>query len=175
MATAVYPGSFDPPTLGHLDIIQRAAAQFDRVVVCVMYNSAKSGLFTPEERLELLQKSLAGLPGVDNVEIDRDSGLLVDYVRRKKATCVVKGLRSVGDFEYELQMADVNRKLSGVETVFLTARPELSFLSSTIVRELGRYQVELRGSVSDAVAEEIARRIRERLLPGAERENDIQK
>jgi pantetheine-phosphate adenylyltransferase len=81
----------------------------------------------------------------------------------------------VGDFEYELQMADVNRKLSGLETVFLTARPELSFLSSTIVRELGRYQVELRGSVSDAVAEEIARRIRERLLPGAERENDIQK
>ena len=95
MATAVYPGSFDPPTLGHLDMIQRSAAQFDRLVVCVMYNSAKSGLFTPEERLELLQKSLADLHGVDNVEVDQDSGLLVDYARRQNASCVVKGLRSV--------------------------------------------------------------------------------
>jgi pantetheine-phosphate adenylyltransferase len=163
MATAVYPGSFDPPTLGHLDIIQRAAAQFDRVVVCVMYNSAKSGLFTPEERLELLRESLTGLEGVENVEVDRDSGLLVDCARRKGASCVVKGLRSVTDFEYELQMADVNRKLSGLDTLFLTARPELSFLSSSIVRELGRYQVELRGSVSDAIAENVTRRIRERL------------
>jgi pantetheine-phosphate adenylyltransferase len=128
-----------------------------------MYNSAKSGLFTPEERLELLQASLAELPGVDNVEVDQDSGLLVDYARRQNASCVVKGLRSVTDFEYELQMADVNRKLSGLDTLFLTARPELSFLSSSIVRELGRYQVELRGSVSDAIAEKVTRRIRERL------------
>lgn len=163
MSIALYPGSFDPPTLGHLDIIQRAAAQFDRLIVCVMYNSAKSGLFTPDERVELLRESLKGLEGVENVEVDRDDGLLVDYARRRGASCVVKGLRSVTDFEYELQMADVNRKLSGLETMFLTARPELSFLSSTIVRELGRYQVELRGSVSDAVADRVAQRIRERM------------
>lgn len=163
MSVAIYPGSFDPPTLGHLDIIQRSAAQFDRLIVCVMYNSAKSGLFTPDERVELLRESLKGLEGVENVEVDRDDGLLVDYARRRGASCVVKGLRCVTDFEYELQMADVNRKLSGLETLFLTARPELSFLSSTIVRELGRYQVELRGSVSDAVADRVARRIRERL------------
>lgn len=163
MSIALYPGSFDPPTLGHLDIIQRAAAQFDRLIVCVMYNSAKSGLFTPDERVELLRESLKGLEGVENVEVDRDDGLLVDYARRRGASCVVKGLRSVTDFEYELQMADVNRKLSGLETMFLTARPGLSFLSSTIVRELGRYQVELRGSVSDAVADRVAQRIRERM------------
>jgi len=163
MSIAIFPGSFDPPTLGHLDLIQRAAAQFDRLIVCVMVNSAKSGLFTPEERLELLRESLTGLEGVENVEVDRDSGLLVDCARRKGASCVVKGLRSVTDFEYELQMADVNRKLSGLDTLFLTARPELSFLSSSIVRELGRYQVELRGSVSDAIAEKVTRRIRERL------------
>lgn len=163
MSIAIFPGSFDPPTLGHLDLIQRAAAQFDRLIVCVMVNSAKSGLFTPEERLELLRESLTGLEGVENVEVDRDSGLLVDCARRKGASCVVKGLRSVTDFEYELQMADVNRKLSGLDTLFLTARPELSFLSSSIVRELGRYQVELRGSVSGAIAEKVTRRIRERL------------
>ena len=163
MSIALYPGSFDPPTLGHLDIIQRAAAQFDRLIVCVMYNSAKSGLFTPGERVELLRESLKGLEGVENVEVDRDDGLLVDYARRRGASCVVKGLRSVTDFEYELQMADVNRKLSGLETMFLTARPELSFLSSTIVRELGRYQAELRGSVSDAVADRVAQRIRQRM------------
>lgn len=163
MSTAIYPGSFDPPTLGHLDIIRRAAKQFDRVIVCVMFNSAKSGLFTPEERVELLRRSLAGLEGVENVEVDRDNGLLVDYARRQGAGCVVKGLRSVTDFEYELQMADVNRQLSGLETLFLTARPELSFLSSTIVRELGRYQVGLQGAVSDAVAGDVSRRIRERL------------
>ena len=163
MSIALYPGSFDPPTLGHLDIIQRAAAQFDRLIVCVMYNSAKSGLFTPDERVELLRESLKGLEGVENVEVDRDDGLLVDYARRRGASCVVKGLRSVTDFEYELQMADVNRKLTGLETMFLTARPELSFLSSTIVRELGRYQVELRGSVSDAVADRVAQRTRERM------------
>lgn len=162
MSCAIYPGSFDPPTLGHLDIIQRAAAQFDRVIVCVMFNSAKSGLFTPEERVALLRQSLSGLEGVENVEVDRDSGLLVDYARRRGAGCVVKGLRSVADFEYELQMADVNRRLTGLETFFLTARPELGFLSSTIVRELGRYDVELRGSVSDAIADEVARRIRAR-------------
>lgn len=165
MRTAIYPGSFDPATMGHLDIIQRSAALFDRVIVCVMYNSEKTGLFTPAERVELLRKSLLDMEGVDNVEVDSAQGLLVDYVRRRGADCVVKGLRRVADFESELQMADLNRKLApGVDTLFLTARPELAFLSSTIVKELGRYQVDLKGYVAPAVAETVEQRVRERLV-----------
>ncbi len=162
MRTAIYPGSFDPVTKGHLDIIQRAAAQFDRVIVCVMYNSEKHGLFTPEERAELIRRSLPELEGVDNVEVDCASGLLVDYARRRGAACVVKGLRRVADFESEMQMADLNRKLSpGMDTLFLTARPELAFLSSTIVKEMARYQVSLKGYVADAIAETVSERMRE--------------
>lgn len=162
MRTAIYPGSFDPVTKGHLDIIQRAAAQFDRVIVCVMYNSEKHGLFTPEERAELIRRSLPELGGVDNVEVDCASGLLVDYARRRGAACVVKGLRRVADFESEMQMADLNRKLSpGMDTLFLTARPELAFLSSTIVKEMARYQVSLKGYVADAIAETVSERMRE--------------
>lgn len=164
MRIAVYPGSFDPPTLGHLDIIRRAAAQFDRVIVCVMVNSEKSGLFTPEERVELLRRSLTEQDGVENVTVDRDSGLLADYARRVGASCLVKGLRRVADFEAEMQMADINRSLApGLDTLFLTARPELACLSSTIVRELARYRVDLRGAVAGCIADAVETRVRERL------------
>ena len=160
MKTAIYPGSFDPVTQGHLDIIQRAAAQFDRVIVCVMYNSEKHGLFTPAERAQLIRRSLTELEGVDNVEVDCSNGLLVDYARKRGAACVVKGLRRVADFESEMQMADLNRKLSpGMDTLFLTARPELAFLSSTIVKEMARYEVNLKGYVADAIAEAVAQRM----------------
>ncbi|MCC8075217.1 MAG: pantetheine-phosphate adenylyltransferase [Clostridiales bacterium] len=164
MRTAIYPGSFDPVTAGHLDIIQRAAAQFDRLVVCVMYNSEKQGLFTPAERVDLIRRSLTEVEGVDNVEVDYADGLLVDYARRQNANCVVKGLRRVADFEAEMQMADLNRQLSpGVDTLFLTARPELAFISSTIVKEMARYQVDLRGYVAGSIADDVTERMRQRL------------
>lgn len=161
MRIAVYPGSFDPVTLGHLDIIRRAAVQFDRLIVCVMYNSEKHGLFTPRERVELIRRSLEGLDGVDNVMVDQASGLLVDYAQQQGARCIVKGLRRVADFESEMQMADINRKLApGVDTLFLTARPEMAFLSSTIVKEMARYQVNLRGYVADSIAGDVSARFR---------------
>jgi pantetheine-phosphate adenylyltransferase len=165
MSIAIYPGSFDPVTMGHLDIIRRAAAQFEGVYVCVMFNSEKSGLFTPGERVSLLQRSLKGLEGVENVKVESDSGLLVDYARRKGATCVVKGLRRVADFEAEMQMADVNRHLSPeLDTFFLTARPELAFLSSTIVKEMARYGADLTGAVADDIARDVTERVQERLV-----------
>lgn len=164
MRTAIYPGSFDPVTVGHLDIIQRAAAQFDRLVVCVMYNSEKQGLFTPAERVDLIRRSLDGLDGVENVEVDHADGLLVDYARSRNASCVVKGLRRVADFEAEMQMADLNRQLGpGVDTLFLTARPDLAFISSTIVRELARYRVDLGGYVAGSIADDVAARMQQRL------------
>lgn len=164
MRTAIYPGSFDPITAGHLDIIQRAASQFDRLIVCVMDNSEKRGLFLPEERVELIRRSLEGLEGVDNVVVDQASGLLVDYAQKRGANCVVKGLRRVADFEAEMQMADINRRLCpGVDTMFLTARPGLAFLSSTIVKEMARYQVDLRGYVAESIAEEVSERMRSQI------------
>lgn len=164
MRTAIYPGSFDPITAGHLDIIQRAASQFDRLIVCVMDNSEKRGLFLPEERVELIRRSLEGLEGVDNVVVDQASGLLVDYAQKRGANCVVKGLRRVADFEAEMQMADINRRLCpGVDTMFLTARPGLAFLSSTIVKEMARYQVDLRGYVAESIAEEVSERMRRQI------------
>ena len=119
MRIAICPGSFDPVTLGHLDIIRRAAAMFDRVIVLVMTNASKKPMFSLEERVSLLQRATAD---TENVEIDSDAGLLVDYARKKGACAVVKGLRALSDFEYEFQMALTNRKLNPqVETVFLTA------------------------------------------------------
>ena len=119
MKIAIYPGSFDPVTLGHLNIIKRAAACFDRLIVCVMINSKKQGMFTPEERVELLKKATARFP---NVEVDYSDGLLAAYAKRRRAHVVVKGLRAVSDFEQEVQMAVINRKLNpGLETMFLAS------------------------------------------------------
>lgn len=154
MGTALYPGSFDPVTLGHLDIIRRAARQFDHLIVCVMVNSEKHGLFSPEERVELLRRSLGDLR---NVTVDCAAGLLVDYARNHQVSCVVKGLRSSLDFEVEKQMADINRGLDPTfETLFLTSRPELAHISSTIVKEMARYGVDLHGYVADEIKETVA-------------------
>ncbi|GAB2702132.1 pantetheine-phosphate adenylyltransferase [Paenibacillus thermoaerophilus] len=134
---AVYPGSFDPVTMGHLDIIARAAKVFDKLIVAIGVNSSKQPLFSVDERLELLREVTADLP---NVEADRFDGLLVNYMRLKKAQVIVKGLRAVSDFEYELQMASINQKLDEqIETFFMMTNPKYSFLSSSIVRELARY------------------------------------
>lgn len=150
MCTAIYPGSFDPPTLGHLDIIRRCSAIHDKVVVCVMRNGAKGGsLFSCAERSELLREITADLP---NVEIDTYGGLLADYARRYPGSVIVRGLRAVTDFEYEFQMANVNRKLAPeIETIFMIARDKYTFLSSSVVRELGRYRGDLGEFVPPAV------------------------
>lgn len=133
---AVCPGSFDPITYGHLDIIARAAAQFDEVIVAVFTNRKKSGLFTPEERVNLIRTSVAQY---SNVKVDSGSGLLVDYCKKNSIDVIVKGLRAVTDFDYELQMAQVHNQASGIETMFMATAPAHSFLSSSIVKELAYY------------------------------------
>ncbi len=136
MRLAICPGSFDPVTNGHLDVIQRAARLFDKVVVLVAVNAGKHGVFTAEERCVLLRRATAHLP---NVEVDSYGGLLADYAREKKAAAIVKGLRALSDFEYEFQMALTNRKLNNeVETVFLTTSTEYMYLSSSLVKEVAR-------------------------------------
>jgi len=136
MKRALCPGSFDPITFGHLDIIERASRQFDEVVVAVFANRKKEGLFTVEERLELIA---ANVERFKNVRVDSGSGLLVDYCKAKGVDVIVKGLRAVTDFDYELQMAQVHTQASGVETMFMATSPTHSFLSSSIVKELAYY------------------------------------
>ncbi|CAB4801821.1 unannotated protein [freshwater metagenome] len=136
MKRAICPGSFDPITFGHLDIIKRASSHFDEVVVAVLENRTKSGLFTVSERIEMIRETVADLP---NVVVDSWSGLLVDYCKAHSITTIVKGLRAVTDFDYELQMAQLNLQASGVETMLMATAPAYSFLSSSIVKELAHY------------------------------------
>ena len=136
MKRAVCPGSFDPITYGHLDIIERASKQFDEVIVAVFANRKKEGLFTVDERLALIAANVARF---NNVTVDSGSGLLVDYCKAKDVDVIVKGLRAVTDFDYELQMAQVHTQASGVETMFMATSPTHSFLSSSIVKELAYY------------------------------------
>ena len=159
MSTAIYPGSFDPVTLGHLNIIKRAAACFDKVIVCVMVNSKKTGMFAPEERVELLKRSTARFP---NVEVDSSNELLAAYAKRRKAHVVVKGLRAVSDFEQEVQMAVINRHLNPeLETMFLASSEKYTYLSSTIVKEMARYGADLTGLVPREIVDDVNRRMRE--------------
>ena len=154
MNIAIYPGSFDPITLGHLDIIRRAAACFDRVYVCVMVNCEKKlPMFTPERRLELIRRSVADFP---KVEVENWSGLLADYARAKDAHILVKGVRNCADFELENQMARINQGICpGLETLLLPASAEYEHFSSTMVREMIRYGQPLEKYVPRAVAEEL--------------------
>ena len=141
MKIAIYPGSFDPITLGHLNIIKRAALCFDKLIVCVMVNSQKNGLFTPEERVELIRRVVSQLP---NVEVDASSILLAEYAKQRRARVIVKGLRAVSDFEAEVQMSVINRKLNpNVDTMFLPSHEKYTYLSSTVVKEMVHYGVEL--------------------------------
>ncbi|MFC4103659.1 pantetheine-phosphate adenylyltransferase [Paenibacillus xanthanilyticus] len=142
---AVYPGSFDPVTLGHLDIIQRASKQFDHVIVAVLNNTSKSPLFTVDERKELLAEAIKDLP---NVSLDSFRDLLVRFMRSRDAHVIVRGIRSVTDFEYELQMASTNHQLdSEIETIFMMTNPKFSYLSSSIVKEIAKFN----GNVKDLV------------------------
>jgi pantetheine-phosphate adenylyltransferase len=156
MSRAVCPGSYDPPTNGHLDILERAAGLFDEVFVAVLINKSKRGLFTVEERMEMLSEAVAHLP---NVRIDSWHGLLVDYCRQNDIRAVVKGLRAISDFDYELQMAQMNQQLTGVETLFMPTKPENSFLSSSLVKEVATYG----GDVSHLLPEVVHRRLVARL------------
>jgi pantetheine-phosphate adenylyltransferase len=155
--TAIYPGTFDPITNGHVDIIDRARRHFPRVVVAVSQNPGKTPLFSLEERIALVKEVAAGL---DGVEVDSFDGLLVDYARRKGAGVLVKGLRAVTDFEYELQMAQMNHKLAEVETMFMVATPAYSFLSSSLVREVAKFGGDVTGFVSPEVASKLKERFR---------------
>ena len=159
MKTAIYPGSFDPITLGHLNIIKRAAVCFDKLIVCVMVNSEKvnRGLFTPEERVELIRRVVAKLP---NVEADCSSTLIAEYARQKRACTLVKGLRAVSDYENELQMALINRKLNPrLETMFLPSSAKYTYVSSSMVKEMARYGAELSDSVPREIIGDVQRKM----------------
>ncbi len=158
MRTAICPGSFDPVTLGHLDIIRRASGLFDRVIVVVMTNYAKTPLFTREERADMIRRVTADMP---RVEVDIFDGLLADYAREKQACAVVKGLRAMSDFEYEFQMALTNRHLNpDVETVFLTTTAEHMYVSSSLVKQLATLGADIESLVPAAILPEIVKKIR---------------
>jgi pantetheine-phosphate adenylyltransferase len=154
--TALCPGTFDPVTNGHVDIIERAGQQFDRVVVAVLENPGKDPLFGVEERVAMLEQATAGLNGV---EVEAFSGLLVEYARRVGARVIVKGLRAVTDFEYEIQMAQMNQRLGGVETFFMTTAPTWSYLSSSLVREVAGFGGDVRGLVPPMVVERLRNKL----------------
>ena len=156
MARALCPGSFDPPTNGHINVIERAARLFDHVVVGILANPGKEPLFTVEEREEMLAEALAH---IDNVEIETFSGLLVDFATERDLSVIVKGLRAVSDFEYELQMAQMNSALSpGLDTIFVTTMPSWAFLSSSLVKQVARYG----GSVDGLVPPGVSKALKER-------------
>ena len=149
MKVGIYPGSFDPVTTGHVDLIRRASRMFDRLVVGVLVNSAKQPLFSKEERVAMLREITADQ---DNIEVSSFEGLLVDFVKEQHADAIVRGLRTPGDFEYELPLAQANHKLSvQADTIFLASAPEYSYISSSAVRELLRYQADISGYVPETV------------------------
>ena len=162
MTAAVCPGSFDPVTNGHLDVIERAAARFDRLIVACLRNRGKQPLFDVDERVELVQLAVSHLP---NVEVSSFEGLLVDFCHANDVGVIVKGLRAVSDFEYELQMAQMNNRLGDVETFFLTTSPVYSYLSSSLVKEVARFG----GDVSDFIPQVVAQRLADRLASAGSR------
>lgn len=156
MKIAVYPGSFDPVTNGHLDIIERASKIFKKLIVAVIYNPNKNPLFTIEERVEMLKEITKNM---ENVEVDQFSGLLVHYMKKKEADIIVKGLRMVSDFEYEFQMALMNKKLSNeVETIFMMTNSKYGYVSSSLIKEIARFG----GCLKDLVPEVVEKRLKEK-------------
>ena len=160
MRRAIYPGSFDPVTNGHLDVIDRARKLFDEVIVAVAHNDEKQPLFTLEERLDLLQETVGK---IENIRIAQFDGLLVDFALEQKAVAVIRGLRAVSDFEFEFQMALMNRKLQGaVETIFLMPKEEYTYLSSRIIKEIARLGGDASSFVPVTVAKALARKFKRR-------------
>lgn len=160
MRVAVCPGSFDPVTNGHLDVFARAAAMADEVVVAVLINSSKAGLFTIDERIEILREVVEPY---GNIRVDSFHGLLVDYCREHGITTIVKGLRAVSDFDYELQMAQMNYRLAQVETAFISTNPLYSFLSSSLVKEVATFGGDVSGLVPDAVLSRLEGKLSDRM------------
>lgn len=156
MSGAVCPGSFDPVTLGHLDVFERAAAQFDELVIAVLVNPNKRGMFTPEERIAMIEEACAHLP---NVRVEAGSGLVVDFAKERGFTAIVKGLRTGTDFEYELQMAQMNKHIAGVDTFFVATTPRYSFVSSSLAKEVAT----LGGDVSELLPDVVNRRLAAKL------------
>ena len=157
MKIAIYPGSFDPVTSGHLNIIQRASTIFDKLIVCVMVNAGKNPMFTLEERVELIRRVTKNLT---NVEVDGSSELLADYAKRRGSCVIVKGLRAVSDFENEFQMALINRKINpDLDTMFLTADSEYMYMSSSVVKELGSYGVDLNDFLPEEIIPDFQRKL----------------
>lgn len=157
MSIAVYPGSFDPVTLGHLDIIKRTAKIMDRVIIGVLNNNSKTPLFSKEERVNMLENVTEGIP---NVEVQFFEGLLVDFVRKNDANVIVRGLRAITDFEYELQLSQTNRIMAPeVDTLFLTTNLKYSYISSSMVKEIAMYQ----GDISAFLTPEVAQRVQEKM------------
>ena len=160
MKIAIYPGSFDPVTIGHLHIIRRAASIFDKLVVCVMVNAGKNPMFTLEERVDFIRRVTAELP---NVEVDSSGDLLAEYAKSKGDCVIVKGLRAGSDFEYEFQMALLNRKINpDLDTMFLTAEHQYTYLSSSTVKELGAYGVDLSDFLPEQIIPDFQKRITNR-------------
>ena len=157
MKNAIYPGSFDPVTVGHLNIIRRASEIFDHLTVCVMVNAGKNPMFTLEERVELIRRVTRDLP---NVEVDASGELLAEYARKKGKCVIVKGLRAGSDFENEFQMAMINHKLNpDLDTMFLTAEHQYTYLSSSMVKELGRYRVDLKDFLPEEIIPDFTRKM----------------
>ena len=156
MTTAIYPGSFDPITLGHLNIIRRASKIFDKVVVCVMVNSAKTPMFSREERVELIERVVKRLP---NVTVDTSDILLADYAKQYEGAVLVKGLRAVSDFESEFQLALINKTMNpNLDTVFLTSNEKYTYISSSVVKEIARYGSDLSKLVPREILEDVIER-----------------
>ena len=161
MKIAIYPGSFDPITSGHLNIIRRASHIFDRLIVCVMVNATKSPMFTLEERVALIRKVTADLP---NVEVDGSNELLAEYAKRKGSCVILKGLRAGSDFENEFTMAMINHKINpDLDTMFLTAEHQYTYLSSSMVKELGRYNVDLKDFLPEEIIPDFVQRIQKKV------------
>ena len=164
MKIAIYPGSFDPVTSGHLNIIRRASQIFDKLIVCVMVNAGKSPMFTLEERVDFIRRVTTDLP---NVEVDHSSELLADYARKKGSCVIVKGLRAGSDFENEFQMALINHKINpDLDTMFLTAEHQYTYLSSSTVKELGYYNVDLSDFLPEAIIPDFQERINKKRQGG---------
>lgn len=157
MKVGVYPGSFDPITKGHLDLIKRASSKFDKVIVAVLININKKGMFSIDERVSLIEKCVAKY---DNVYVKSFNGLLIDFVRKEKADVIIKGLRSVTDFEYEFQMALMNRELANeVETVFMVTSPNYSYISSSAIKQVANFNGEIKNFVPKEIVEDLQERI----------------